>query len=298
MISYHPVSKKTEAKPIFSILIPTWNNLDLLKLCVESILKNSRHAHQLILHINQGNDGSLEYAQQMGLDYTYSAQNVGICLACNAAANLAITDYILYINDDMYACPDWDKYLYDAILEYGKNDFYFSATMIERLDAGANFVVCPHHFGTNPADFKERELLDTLPNLAIPDWQGANYPPSVMHRHTWGLIGGFSIEFSPGMYSDPDICRKLWQVGVRNFRGIGQSLVYHFMSKSVGRIKRNNGKKQFLLKWGITSRVFFKYFTLLHEGRRDATYKGILPEPIETFPLKFERWIAKVKKHF
>jgi hypothetical protein len=118
-----------------------------------------------------------------------------------------------------------------------------------------------------------------------------------MHRHTWGLIGGFSIEFSPGMYSDPDICRKLWQVGVRNFRGIGQSLVYHFMSKSVGRIKRNNGKKQFLLKWGLTSRVFFEYFTLLHEGRRDATYKGVLTEPVESSALKLERFIAKIKRH-
>jgi hypothetical protein len=26
----------------------------------------------------------------------------------NAAASLATTDYVAYLNDDMYVCPDWD----------------------------------------------------------------------------------------------------------------------------------------------------------------------------------------------
>ncbi len=30
-----------------------------------------------------------------------------------------------------------------------------------------------------------------------------------------------SEEFSPGMYSDPDLSMKLWQEGVRYFKGIG-----------------------------------------------------------------------------
>ena len=37
---------------MFSIIIPTWNNLDFAKLCVESIRKNSAYQHQVILHVN------------------------------------------------------------------------------------------------------------------------------------------------------------------------------------------------------------------------------------------------------
>ena len=42
---------------MFSIIIPTFNNLEYLKLCLKSILKNSKFDHEIIVHINEGNDG-------------------------------------------------------------------------------------------------------------------------------------------------------------------------------------------------------------------------------------------------
>ena len=41
-ITFHPTQQNySEYK--FSIVIPTWNNLAMLRLCVESILKNSKY---------------------------------------------------------------------------------------------------------------------------------------------------------------------------------------------------------------------------------------------------------------
>ena len=295
MISYFSSTQLLQ-KPIFSILIPTWNNLDFIKLCVESIRKNSLHVHQIILHINDGSDGTLAWVQKENLDYSLSEQNIGICLACNAARSLAQADYILYMNDDMYACPNWDMHLFQAITDYGKDDFYFSATMIERVDTGYKCVSAPHNFGSDTHNFNEKELIEALPSLVIPDWQGSTYPPSVMHRRMWDLIGGFSVEFSPGMYSDPDICMKLWQVGCRNFRGIGNSLVYHFISKSIGRVIKNDGKKQFLQKWSITPSILFKYYIHLYNKNGDASYQGILNEPKPSFAYNMALILAKLKK--
>ena len=48
---------------MISIVIPTYNNLDYLKLCLKSIKKNSLKDHEIILHVNDGSDGSLKYAQ-------------------------------------------------------------------------------------------------------------------------------------------------------------------------------------------------------------------------------------------
>jgi glycosyltransferase involved in cell wall biosynthesis len=295
MITYFPSSQPPQ-NPTFSILIPTWNNLDFVKLCVQSIRKNSEFAHQIILHINEGADGTLAWARQENLDFSYSESNVGICLACNAARSLAQADYILYMNDDMYACPSWDKPLYQAIRDYGKDDFYFSATMIERVDSGYKCVSAPHNFGSDVHNFREQELIATLPALVIPDWQGATYPPSVMHHRMWDLIGGFSVEFSPGMYSDPDISMKLWQVGCRNYRGIGNSLVYHFISKSIGRVKKNNGKIQFLQKWNITPSILFDHYIHLYNKNGDAKYQGILKVPTQSFALKMALILTKLKK--
>jgi glycosyltransferase involved in cell wall biosynthesis len=91
--------------PVFSILIPTWNNLPLLQLCIESIRKNSNYAHQLIIHVNEGVDGSLQWIEEQGIAHTYSKKNEGVCHALNVACKLAVSDYIVYINDDMYVCP-------------------------------------------------------------------------------------------------------------------------------------------------------------------------------------------------
>jgi glycosyltransferase involved in cell wall biosynthesis len=80
----------------FSILIPSWNNLSFLKLCVESLRKNSVYAHQIIVHVNHGSDGTLAWVQEQGLDYTHSPENIGICKALNQAYTKAESSYICY----------------------------------------------------------------------------------------------------------------------------------------------------------------------------------------------------------
>ena len=74
---------------MFSILIPNWNNLDCLSLCVRSIRENSAHPHQTIVH---GNDGSRGWVMREQLDATFSETNVGSCWAVNQAAQLADHD--------------------------------------------------------------------------------------------------------------------------------------------------------------------------------------------------------------
>ena len=46
-------------------------------------------------------------------------------------------------------------------------------------------------------------------------------------------VGGFSEEFSPGAGSDPDLNMKLWNEGVRIFKCLNQSRVYHFGSITI-----------------------------------------------------------------
>jgi hypothetical protein len=73
------------------------------------------------------------------------------------------------------------------------------------------------------------------------------------------------------MYSDPDFSAKLWKVGVRLFKGVDKSRVYHFEARSTHRIVKNDGSTQFLRKWGITSASFMR--DVLHRGepwREDA----------------------------
>jgi glycosyltransferase involved in cell wall biosynthesis len=277
---------------VFSILIPSWNNLAYLQLCVESIRKNSHFKHQVIVHINEGKDGTRTWIEsQPDLDYTASENNIGICYALNSARSLADTEYIVYMNDDMYACPNWDFELMNEIKKTGTTDFFLSSTMIEPY-AGNNCVI-HKDFGNDVQSFKEKELLEQVSSLTFHDWQGATWPPNIVHKDIWDMVGGYSVEFSPGMYSDPDFSMKLWHAGVRNFKGVGSSRVYHFGRKSTTRISKSKTHYAFTKKWGITSGVFTKYFL-----RRGEIFDGPLKEPVLSSSVKFKNFIKRLDAFF
>jgi len=282
--------------PLFTILIPTWNNLDFLKLCVRSIRANSRFAHQIVLHINVGSDGSKEWAEAENIDHTYSNDNVGVCCALNSAYTLATSDYIVYLNDDMYVCPDWDLHLWEAIRRVGHERFFISATAIEPKDVGKKCAVAPHSFGRSPADFAEERLLAQYDAFAFADWNGASWPPNVVHRKLWDQVGGYSTEFYPGFYSDPDFAVKLWQAGVRVFQGVGRSRVYHFLEVSTNKQKKQMVKQAnglFLRKWGMTARFFNRFYL-----RMGTAYQGAVPEPKKDAAYAWKRLCCSVKKLF
>lgn len=258
----------------FSIIIPSWNNLPFLKLCVESIRKNSAEPHQIIVHVNEGSDGTLQWVQEQGLDYTYSEQNIGVCMACNRMRSKVQTDYMFYLNDDMYVLPGWDTALEKEIQALPDHLFFLSGTMIQphnALDVGITA-----YYGDTVDNFEEERLLLEYQGFPMCDWKGATWPPNLVHRDLWDLVGGYSIEFSPGMYSDPDFTAKLWMAGVRYFKGIAACRVYHFETKSTGRIEKNDGSTQFMMKWGITNSTL----------RRELTHLG---DPFDTTALVSEK---------
>ena len=67
-----------------------------------------------------------------------------------------------------------------------------------------------------------------------------------------------------GMGSDPDLTAKLWMAGVRHFKGLSASRAYHFETRSTGRVRRNNGRIQFMLKWGVNNSAVRRH--LVHQG--------------------------------
>ena len=268
-------NKTAERSFEISILIPTWNNLDLLKLCIAGIQKNSQLDLQIIVFVNEGSDGTPEWLdEQDNIDYIVSEKNIGICYALNFCRSLVKSDYILYLNDDMYVLPEWDIYLFEEIRKINTKMFMLSATMIEPVDTN-NPCVVVKDYGTSIETFAEEKLLTEMNTLSRSDWSGSTFPPNIVHIDLWDAVGGLSIEFSPGMYSDPDFAHKLYDAGVRIFKGVGNSLVYHFGSKTTKRLGKNAGRQKFLMKWGITPRTFTREY--LHLGKEFA----VLPKKME-----------------
>jgi GT2 family glycosyltransferase len=266
---------------MFSILIPTWNNLEHLRLCVRSIRQHSAQPHQVIVHVNDGSDGSLDWVRAEGLAHTHSTGNVGICYAMNEAATLARHDHLVYLNDDMYCLPGWDTALQARAAAMPADLFMLSGTMVEPRESGNRCVVVGD-YGASVAEFREQELLRDAPRLVRADWLGATWPPTLVHRRWWFTCGGYSTELTPGMGSDNDFSMKLWQAGCRHFVGVGNALVYHFQQKSTGKVVRNDGRRQFLDKWGMTPSTFDRFYL----RRGEPVVDERMPEPAQTPALR------------
>ena len=57
---------------MFSLIIPTFNNLKYLKVCLNSIKKNSKFNHEIIVYVNSSLDGTLEFVESNSIKYLYN----------------------------------------------------------------------------------------------------------------------------------------------------------------------------------------------------------------------------------
>ncbi len=276
---------------MFSIIIPTFNNLDYLKLSIKSIRQNSKFNHQIIAHVNIGEDGTCDFLRNENIDFTFTSYNSGICEGTNTASKKAIFKYILYSHDDFYFCPDWDVVLKKEVDSIGHNNFYLSGVMMNngpiKFDAG-----------TDIKNFNENKVLNEYQNYNHYNFQGSTWAPHLLHKDLWEKVGGFSEEFFPGTGSDPDLNMKLWQEGVRIFKGLNNCKVYHFGSIVTRKYKNHptiitesgsKGGKIFLLKWGITIKFFKKFYL-----RSDQKYDGPLNKPDNNLNFFIKLMICKL----
>jgi len=268
---------------MFSIIIPSFNNIDYLKVCLNSLKKNSFFDNEIIVNINIGEDGSINYLKSKNIKFTQTTYNSGICEGVNMASKLSSKDYIVYAHDDFYFCPNWDKYLMEEIQLIGHNNFYLSSSTI-----GTISLNCGDTFD----NFDESKLLSNFNLVKFENIQGSTWAPHVVHKTLWFKVGGFSEEFFPGAGSDPDFNLKLWNIGVRIFKCLSTSKIYHFKSKTLRRKITSIGSKSgklFIKKWGFSIKFFKKHY--LESGK---VYTNELSGPNKNLRFFFDLFLCKI----
>ena len=272
----------------FTFLIPTINNYNHLKICISSIKKNSKFNHQILVHSNNSVDETSNYLKSEFVYEMKSDKNYGLCTALNNLVKKAENDFLIFIHDDMYLCPGWEDVIINEIKSHKDYNFYLSGVMIEKINGHINY-----NFGDNYRNFDEENLLKKYNQFKFKDIQGADKNPSVVHINLWKKVGGLSEEFNPGDASDPDFVLKLWNSGVRIFKGLSDFRVYHFGSMTTRKNKNinlNKGSQIFLKKWGYTYKFFQKYYLKHH-----TEYLGPLTEPKKNIYFYFYLYICKLR---
>ncbi|RME80736.1 MAG: glycosyltransferase [Zetaproteobacteria bacterium] len=102
-----------------SIITAIHNGIEVNKLFLESLRKNSRLPYELIIVDNHSTDGSTELFEQAGAIVIRRQENHCYPESQNLGMRHASGEVLAFLNNDIYLAPDWDQYAVEAMRMHG-----------------------------------------------------------------------------------------------------------------------------------------------------------------------------------
>lgn len=227
--------------PDVTIVIPTFNRLDLTVQCLESIERETPAGlYELVVVDNASSDGTPAYlrAQEEAgrLRAVLNPENLGFGKACNQGAALAGGRYVLLLNSDTVAQPRWLEAMVacaDGAAEIGVvgSRLVYPDWSIQHAGIVFNAQVLPDHVHRgvapdDPAVLEER------------DYPAVTGACMLVRRELYERLGGFDETYR--MYvEDVDLCLRAWDAGYR-VTYCPASLLVHHESASVPDLERRD----------------------------------------------------------
>ncbi len=241
---------------MITFCISTYNNLEYLKIAVDSVRKNSFYKEApFIIHAENCTDGTNEWlkenANKHQLDYYIDKNDIplGIGGGMNFCADRVKTEYIMFLHSDFYVTKNWDKLLLNVFDKYPKEKMWVCSHRIEPDMFGSpqrpGTVIVPkdifgaYHYDFNPIYFETWVQEFTESNdFEIPKGEGVS---GLIRKKDWDEIGGNDPLFAPASWEDMDLFLRMLQ---NNFRFIltSKSVVWHFGARGSHRLEENKGQ--------------------------------------------------------
>ena len=235
--------------------ISTYNNLNYLKLAVESVRKNSYFKDApFIIHAENCTDGTDEWLVENKDMYeldVYIEHNkipVGIGGGMNFCADKVETEYIMFLHSDFYVSKNWDLACYEEIQKHVEPTWIFShrvePNMFNSEQRYGTVLVAPNDFGAYYNDF-DKSSFEIWANefikendFTIPKAEGVS---GLIKKKDWDQIGGNDPIFAPTSWEDMDLFLRMLKQGYK-FILTSKSVVWHFGARGSHRLEENGGK--------------------------------------------------------
>ena len=263
--------QKIEQKPIessnVSIIIPTRDNIYLLRKCIESILlKTSYLNYQIFIINNQSKEReTYEYFEFLRLNNIAKVYDYSLPFNYSAIHNWImtkiVTDYVLFLNDDTEIITD--SWLSRLLVNFNRGQIGAVGSLLLYPD------MTVQHDGIYYGKYNGKTYTNHInKNLHIDDdivympkkkkyVSGVTGACLLIPTSIYHLCGGMDERLFPIAFNDVDLCFKIIDKG---FKIIQDSTVklFHHESKSRGNINsirnaRREAKeyKAFLKKWNL-----------------------------------------------
>lgn len=262
-----------------SFILVTYNQLEMTKLCVESIRHNNPYgSYEIVVVDNLSTDGTREWLrEQEDIRAVLNESNRGFPAACNQGAELAAAgNDIFLLNNDT------------VVME---NSVYnLRMALYESEDTGA-VGACSNSVGNRQ---QIERKFDTIEEYALYAGKNNCYSPErhekrlrlvgfamMFRRSVWEKISGFDECFGIGNYEDDDISLKLLEQGM-DLVFCRDSFIFHFGGASFNALNREKSdeyrrillknkqifEEKWNIRWGYFSHVRHDLLGYIEEDRK------------------------------
>ena len=113
-----------------TIVIPNYNGLSFMEMCFASLKKQTYKAFAVLVVDNGSTDGSVEWLKENKIPTIFLPKNTGFTGAVNVGLREVKTPYVILLNNDIEAAPQYVEYMVKAISR-SKKIFSVSSKMIQ-----------------------------------------------------------------------------------------------------------------------------------------------------------------------
>lgn len=235
-----------------TILLPTFNNLLHLLICLHHLLKQkTKWTFEVII----GDDGSeIEISSIMSefsdpIIYRRNEQNLGYLLNCNLNAKSARGKFLVLLNDDTLVLPGWLDALINTLETDNRVGLVGSKLLFAngRLQEAGGIV---WNDGT-ASNFGRDDHPGRLQYNFLRDMDFCTGASIAVRRELWMQLDGYDELFTPAYFEDVDLAFRIRELGLRTIYQ-PNSVLIHFEAVTHGS-RRNrdiaNSRIKFYERW-------------------------------------------------
>jgi GT2 family glycosyltransferase len=230
-----------------SIIIPTLNQLELTKICLESVIKNTWDIeHEIIVVDNASTDGTTDYLKEKGVFYLANGENLGVAKAWNQGIKASKGGYVCIINNDIIAGAGW----LSAMI-----DFYEKHADAGMVSPGTRWGGLDYDFDRYAAAYTRK--MKGVVKEGFAGWC------MLIARDRFAKTGYFCEDYKVGTYEDTDFYHALKKTGFNSYI-TGSAFIHHFGSRTLKAMRKQvagfegENEKKFMEKWGFRPDTYFE----------------------------------------
>lgn len=238
-IYQYRVNYRNEAMPLVSVIVPSKDNFDVYKRCMDSLRQKTAYKNYEIITVdngsNEANRAKYEaYAKENAIQYLYEPMEFNFSRMCNIGVKHSKGEMILLLNDDMEILNGrWmERMVGHASLPYigavGAKLLYPNTTLIQHIGV-LSFKGGPSH---SFCQYDDKEVRYFCRNRIEYNYSAVTAACLMVSRKKYDEVNGLNEAFAVA-YNDVDFCFSLCEKGYYNVARM-DAVLYHHESLSRG----------------------------------------------------------------